>query len=91
MIRQIWSGNLSFGLKSFLKTSRATGLHLFVPVKPVYSFKLVRSLAHFIERIANRENSKLATTENIVKNGEAEHIDYLKNIEGKTLASVYSR
>lgn len=80
-----------FNLKSWVKTTGATGLHIYVPIKPIYRYKEARSFARLIATIVSKQQPALATIEHNVKNrGGRVYIDYLQNVKGKTLASVYS-
>lgn len=79
------------GLSSYAKTSGATGIHLYVPLAPVYSFKQVRLLAEIVARLVVDQCLDLATLESeITKRQGKVYVDYLQNVKGKTLASVYS-
>lgn len=81
----------SVGLRSFVKTTGATGMHVYVPVKAIYSYKQVRKFAETVALIAYQGNRKISTLERAVeKRKDKVYIDYLQNIEGKTLVSVYS-
>lgn len=80
-----------FGLKGFVKTSGATGLHIYVPIKPGYSYAQARRFAELIATIVSNKAPKLTTIEHAVsKRGGRVYLDYLQNIKTKTLASVYS-
>lgn len=81
----------SFNVKGFVKTSGATGLHIYIPVKPQYSFKNVRDFAEKIARIVVAVNPAKATIERTVSKREGKvYIDYMQNVQGKTIASVFS-
>jgi len=79
------------GLALFPKISGATGLHLYLPVKPVYSYQ---ETATFVQRLGEaviRVLPELATNERKVSaRGGKVYIDHLQNQKGKTIASVYS-
>jgi len=79
------------GLQVFPKLSGATGLHLYLPLAPVYTFK---QTAAFVQRLGEaviRVFPDLATAERAVnaRNGKV-YIDHLQNLPGKTIAGVYS-
>jgi len=81
----------ALGLNSWVKTSGATGLHIFVPLKPVYSYKQVRTFAQAVSMVISKQYPDLTTIEHSVKKRQGRiYLDYLQNIESKTLASVYS-
>ncbi|MGB7921672.1 MAG: non-homologous end-joining DNA ligase [Pyrinomonadaceae bacterium] len=80
------------GLESYAKTSGSRGIHVYVPVKPVYSYEDVALLA---ERIATRvaaENSEIATVERSLKkrNRGQIYVDHMQNARGKSVVAPYS-
>ena len=82
----------SLGIRSFIKTSGASGIHIFVPLEPEYSYEEVRLFAGAIGQRARDELPTLVTSERTVskrKRGTV-LIDALQNSLGKPLASVYS-
>ncbi|MGE5543738.1 MAG: non-homologous end-joining DNA ligase [Bacillota bacterium] len=78
-------------LRFFLKTSGATGLHIFVPVINTYTYDELRD---FVRRIAETVVSLVpdkATVVRKVKDRQGKvYVDYLQNIQGKTVCSTYS-
>ncbi len=78
-------------LRSFLKTSGATGLHVFLPIKRKYSYDEVRLFAQHIAILIAKAVPNLITEEwRLKKRSGKVRIDYTQNIISKTLASVYS-
>lgn len=79
------------GLQVFPKLSGATGLHLYLPLAPIYTFK---QTATFVQRLGEaviRVFPDLATNERSVKARKGKvYIDHLQNLPGKTIAAVYS-
>jgi bifunctional non-homologous end joining protein LigD len=75
----------------FLKTSGATGLHVFVPIMNVYTYDELRD---FVRRIAETVVSLIPDKATVVRKvkdrGGKVYVDYLQNIQGKTVCSVYS-
>lgn len=79
------------GLKGYPKTSGATGLHINVPVKPIYSWEEVRKAVNYIAGLLVKVYPSRCTTERAVgKRTGKVYIDYLQNGRAKTMASVYS-
>jgi bifunctional non-homologous end joining protein LigD len=78
-------------LQAYPKISGATGIHIYLPVEPVYSFQ---QTSHFVKKIGEiiiRSYPALATNERqITRRGGKVYIDHLQNLAGKTIASVYS-
>ncbi len=79
-------------VKSFLKTSGATGFHIFIPVEPVYTYEQLRAFAEIIARGVAAEHPNLVTSERIVAKRPAGRvlIDVAQNAEGRPLAAAYS-
>ena len=79
-------------LKHFLKTSGATGFHIFIPVEPVYTYEQLRTFAEIIARGVTAEHPNLVTSERIVAKRPAGRvlIDVAQNAEGRPLAAAYS-
>ena len=79
------------GVSSYCKTSGASGLHVYVPLKNKYEYVVVRDFAHIIALLVQEELPGITTLErSLSKRGPKIYIDYLQNSAGQTLASVYS-
>ena len=80
------------GLAAFLKTSGATGFHLFIPVEPVYSYEQLRTFAEIVARTVTAEHPNLVTNERTVARRPAGRvlIDVQQNAMGRPLAAAYS-
>jgi len=78
-------------LQFYLKTSGATGLHVFVPVINTHTYDELRN---FVRRVAETVVSLIpekATVVRKVKDRQGKvYVDYLQNIQGKTVCSPYS-
>ncbi len=80
-----------FGLKGYPKTSGATGIHVYVPIKPLYSYEQARQFAQVIASLCREERPDLITLETATGKRQGKiYLDYLQNVRGKTVASVYS-
>ena len=79
-------------LRVFLKTSGATGMHLYLPVEPVYTYEQLRTFAEIVARIVTAEHPNLVTSERSVAKRPAGRvlIDVPQNAHGRPLASPYS-
>src|SRR5579863_2597625 len=77
---------------SFMKTSGATGIHIYVPVEPVYTYEQLRTFAEIIARTVTTEHPNLVTSERIVAKRPAGRIliDVQQNAHGRPLACAYS-
>jgi bifunctional non-homologous end joining protein LigD len=90
--REISSLLKSIRMTAFLKTSGASGFHIFVPLEPIYTYEQTRTFADVLGRMVAAENPKLITSERTVsKRPEGRiMIDALQNARGKPLACAYS-
>jgi bifunctional non-homologous end joining protein LigD len=81
-----------FGLNAAIKTSGATGLHIYLPLPPRTPNEAATLGAQMIATKVADAHHKEATIERSVKaRGAATvYVDYLQNIQGKTVASAYS-
>jgi bifunctional non-homologous end joining protein LigD len=82
----------SIRLICFLKTSGASGFHIFVPLKPQYTYEQTRGFAELVGRMASDELPGLITFERMVHKRPRGKVlmDALQNARGKPLATVYS-
>ncbi len=79
------------GFIPFLKTSGKTGLHILVPIEPVYTYDQTRMFAESVARIVVSENRGIATVErNVERREKRVYIDYLQNRRGQTLVPPYT-
>jgi bifunctional non-homologous end joining protein LigD len=81
-----------FGLNAAIKTSGSTGLHIYLPLPPRTPNEAATIVAQLIATKVAGAHRKEATIERSVKaRGAATvYVDYLQNIQGKTVASAYS-
>jgi bifunctional non-homologous end joining protein LigD len=74
-----------------LKTSGSSGLHIYIPLAEGTSYESGQLLCQIIATAVASQHPKVATVERAVaKRGRTVYVDYLQNIEGKTLACAYS-
>lgn len=80
-----------FGLRGYPKTSGATGLHIFVPIMPEYTYQQVRDAVEFVCRQIHAVYPQKTTLERLIVNRTGKvYLDYLQNTRGKTMTFVYS-
>ena len=73
------------------KTSGSDGLHVYVPMPKGTPYEAGRIWAQIVATIVATRHPQQATVERTVKRrGAKVYVDYLQNIEGKTLACAYS-
>jgi bifunctional non-homologous end joining protein LigD len=78
-------------LTGYPKTTGGDGMHVYVPLDPVYSYEQVRGLAEIVSHLALDREPNLFTTPRSVdkrKKGRV-YFDYLQIGIGKTIAAPY--
>ena len=90
--RSIYRVLVSTRLTCFLKTSGATGFHIYIPLEPIYKYAQTRTFAEIISQIVASELPKDTTLERSVRKRPPGRVllDALQNAKGKPLAAVYS-
>src|SRR5436305_11588855 len=80
------------GLRSYPKTSGATGLHILAPIKPELPFPEVRRFAKALAQEVERriDDQTVATTTWKVADRQGVFVDYGQNARDRTIASAYS-
>jgi bifunctional non-homologous end joining protein LigD len=80
------------GLRSYPKTSGATGLHILAPIKPELEFPVVRNFAKALAVEVERRvgDQAIATTTWRVADRVGVFVDYGQNARDRTIASAYS-
>jgi bifunctional non-homologous end joining protein LigD len=81
----------AIGLKGYPKTTGGDGMHIYVPIEPVYSYDQARSFAEIIARLLAAENPKLFTTPRAVEKREKDrvYLDWMQIAESKTISAPY--
>ena len=73
------------------KTSGSSGLHIYIPLADGTSYEAGQTFCKIIATLVATQHPRLATVERKVgARGRTVYIDYLQNIEGKTLATAYA-
>lgn len=88
LVREVLTG---LGLKGYPKMTGGDGLHIYVPLEPVYSYEQVRSFAEIVSHLALDRAPDLFTTPRSVekrKKGRV-YFDYLQIGIGKTISAPY--
>jgi len=80
-----------FGLAGYPKLSGATGIHIYVPLEPKYTYRETSAFAGFIGELVARAVPEMATNERLVKNRTGRvYVDHLQNLPGKTIVAAYA-
>lgn len=80
------------GLDSYAKTSGSRGIHIYVPVKPAYSYAEVANFARGVAELVERANPAVATLERSLKKRKKSriYVDHMQNARGKSVVAPYS-
>ena len=79
-------------VQGFPKTSGSEGLHIYIPLPPGTPYEAGMLFCQIIATMVASKHPKVATVERMVKRRKdgTVYVDYLQNIQGKTLACAYS-
>ena len=79
------------GLDGYPKTTGGDGMHIFIPLEPLYTFQQARSFAEILARWLASERPELFTTPRNVAAREKGKVyfDYLQISSGKTISAPY--
>lgn len=79
------------GLRPYVKTSGATGLHIYVPLEPVYPYEVVRQFAEAVSTHVAAEHRDIATVERTTSRRRGRvYLDFLQNRRGQTVVPPYA-
>lgn len=79
------------GIRPLLKTSGKTGMHVYVPLKPGYSYDQSRMFTEAVARVLARELPDIATVERLPKSrGGKLYLDFLQNRRSQTVVPPYA-
>jgi len=89
VVRDVLEG---LGLRSYPKTSGATGLHVLAPIRPELEFPHVRRFAKAVAEEVERRiaDQRVATTTWRVADRVGVFVDFGQNARDRTIASAYS-
>jgi bifunctional non-homologous end joining protein LigD len=79
------------GLSGYPKTTGGDGLHVYIPLEPIYSFEEARIFAELIARLVIHEKPDMFTTPRSVSKRQRNRVyfDYLQVAKSKTIAAPY--
>jgi bifunctional non-homologous end joining protein LigD len=80
------------GVSGYPKTSGAEGLHIYVPLPPGTPYDAGMLFCQIVATMVATRHPQVATVERTVSRRKEKtvYVDYLQNIQGKTLACAYS-
>jgi len=81
----------AMGLTGYPKTTGGDGLHIYIPVEPVYTYAQARAFAEVIARLLAAERPDLLTTPRSVEKREKDRVyfDWMQIGESKTISAPY--
>jgi bifunctional non-homologous end joining protein LigD len=81
----------SVGLAGNPKTTGGDGMHIYIPLEPVYTFEQVRTFAELLSILVIRQKPDLFTTPRAVSRRKKAKVyfDYLQISSAKTIAAPY--
>ena len=79
------------GLRGYPKTTGGDGMHIYIPLKPEYTYAQARTFAEVLARWVIAERPELFTTpRNVAARQKGKvYFDYLQIAEGKTISAPY--
>ncbi len=79
------------GLVGYPKTTGGDGMHIYVPLEPVYSYEQTRGFAQVISHLVTLERPDLFTSPRAVAKREKNRVyfDYMQQSSGKTISAPY--
>ena len=82
----------ALGVTGYPKTSGASGLHIYLPMRPGTPYEAGMLFCRIVAELVAAKHPEAATVERVVRKRDPTtvYVDYLQNIEGKTLACAYS-
>jgi bifunctional non-homologous end joining protein LigD len=80
------------GLTVFPKTSGSSGIHIYVPLKPVHDYAGVAEFAKLFAGEVARRAPNVATIERTIARRKRDqvYLDWMQNARGKSLASAFT-
>jgi bifunctional non-homologous end joining protein LigD len=81
----------NYGIESFVKTSGASGMHIYIPTGAKYEYETCRLFAEFIAKEAHAQLPEVTSVVRAKSQRKKKvYIDFLQNSRGQTVAAPYS-
>jgi bifunctional non-homologous end joining protein LigD len=81
----------SMDIKSYVKTSGSTGLHIYIPLGSKYTYEQSKEFARVVVTLVHNEIPKFTSIERLTSNREGKmYLDFLQNRPHATVAAPYS-
>jgi len=81
----------AIGLKGYPKTTGGDGMHIYIPLEPIYSYEESRTFAEILAHLVQRDRPELFTTPRAVAKRQKGRVyfDWVQNGKSKTIAAPY--
>ncbi len=81
----------AIGLKGYPKTTGGDGMHIYIPLEPIYTYEESRAFAEILAHLAVHGRPDLFTTPRAVSRRQKGRVyfDWLQNGKSKTIAAPY--
>jgi len=81
----------AIGLKGYAKTTGGDGMHIYIPLEPIYSYEESRTFAEILAHLVQRDRPELFTAPRAVSKRQKGRVyfDWVQNGKTKTIAAPY--
>ena len=81
----------AIGLKGYAKTTGGDGMHIYIPLEPIYSYEESRTFAEILARLVERDRPELFTVPRAGSKRQKGRVyfDWMQNGKSKTIAAPY--
>ena len=81
----------AIGLKGYAKTTGGDGMHIYIPLEPIYSYEESRTFAEILAHLVQRDRPELFTVPRAVSKRQKGRVyfDWVQNGKSKTIAAPY--
>ena len=81
----------AIGLQGYPKTTGGDGMHIYIPLEPVYSYEESRTFAEILAHLVQRDRPELFTAPRAVSKRQKGRVyfDWVQNGKSKTIAAPY--
>ncbi|MGA2589804.1 MAG: ATP-dependent DNA ligase, partial [Bryobacteraceae bacterium] len=81
----------AIGLEGYVKTTGGDGMHVYIPLEPIYTYEESRTFAEILSHLVVRDRPELFTTPRAVSKRQKNRVyfDWVQNGKSKTIAAPY--
>ena len=81
----------AIGLQGYAKTTGGDGMHIYIPLEPIYSYDESRTFAEILAHLVQRDRPELFTVPRAVAKRQKNRVyfDWMQNGKSKTIAAPY--